>query len=136
MEEVSLTIPVASEQSLPMTQPPAVNIPILTPPASAPVFPPPTSGPNFVFPDDKLQNMQSRVAALKSGQQIEIMVSAQALRKPYPGAPVNMPESSKVDVEIDAAKSQPRRITPIPISLPLNQPSIPDIQVRPIPILH
>ena len=42
MEEVSLTIPVASEQSLPMTQPPAVNVPIFIPTGISS---------SFVFPD-------------------------------------------------------------------------------------
>ena len=44
---------------------------------------------------------------------------AQGHRKPYPGAPVNIPESSGVNV----ADVQPRRITPIPISRSQNQPS-------------
>ena len=127
MEEVPLTAPVTSEQSYPMIQLSQSVALILTPPVSVPVLTPPSSKPIFVFPDEELQDMERRWTVLKSGQS-EVDVEAQGHRKPYFGMHINMPESNKVDVEIDAAKSQARRIAPIPISLPLNQPSVPGIR--------
>ena len=43
--------------------------------------------------------------------------------KPYPGAPVSVPPSSGMNETANVTESQPRRITPIPISRAQNQPS-------------
>ena len=56
---------------------------------------------------------------------------AQGHQKPYPGAPISTPGSSGLNVAANVADVNVKRITPIPMSLPLSEPSFPAIQKSP-----
>ena len=110
-------------------------------PVATPVLSMPSPASIFAMSDPSLGNMQKRLTALKTGPSPTINVSrtdeqgidlygttsewvlAQGHRKPYPGAPVNIPESSGVT----APDVQPHRIMPIPIPRVQNQSSSPAV---------
>ena len=120
MQEVPVSIPVADEQSQPPAQPSSVSVP--NPSSSVPILSPPVS--MTLMNDDNLSDMQKRVAALRFVPQ-ESMVEAQGHRKPYPGTPVSIPPSSGINVAANVTESQPRRIVPTPVSIPISPIMIP-----------
>ena len=95
LQEVPLAISGTSGQSQPPIQLPVVSTPISS--TIPPVLFPPASKPSFTTEDDDLAAMRRRFEALKTGTTAE-WVLAQGHRKSYPSAPVNIPESSGVNV--------------------------------------
>ena len=116
LKEVPL-VPLSPEQSQPIDKSPTVTAEI--PVMNTPTLFPPSTGPVFAFTDAELQEMQKRVAALKNPEK-EQWVLAEGHRKPYPGAPVDVPGSSAGVNQPNTTEEQPRRITPIPVSIPIS----------------
>ena len=116
LKEVPL-VPLSPEQSQPIDKSPTVTAEI--PVMNTPTLFPPSTGPVFAFADAELQEMQKRVAALKNPEK-EQWVLAEGHRKPYPGAPVDVPGSSAGVNQPSTTEEQPRRITPIPVSIPIS----------------
>ena len=119
LDELMKEVPIvssASEQPQVSNQTPTVNLQI--PPTNDPILSSPASGSTPVRSDPELEDMQKRMAALKTGSPANFVSQSGAQGKVQMSSVERFSSPASMTLPYPGLDGHPRQITPIPISIP------------------